>query len=387
MFMWGLADAFLRALGFPRESFALRQEWLPPRERREPVERAAALYAVVQSKPLWLRNSRIGQRLLRALAYLEENGAADEFADHLRYLADQDEDKTHNNYGLIRFICWLMPVLGFLGTVLHFGGALGGISMDKLNEELPLIVGEMGTAFNTTTVALTGAVTMMLLLFLCERTEREIIRSVDRRTERELLNRFEVSGASIQPFLQALHSANSTTLRAIESTMDRQLQIWETAFESVERQTEERERAHADRWEDTWRRIEQQLLAVDAEREARLLQVMDHFLAQSSEHQARTHETTERMAALDANCERLVEQLADILKSDDELVRLQSTLVDNLRVLHETHQIDQAVHELSAAIHLLTARHRSDLRPDRPHMTIAGAGSKADSSGLGAKRA
>ena len=33
-------------------------------------------------------------------------------------------------------------------------------------------------------------------------------------------------------------------------------------------------------------------------------------------------------------------------------------LTDNLRVIHETQQIDDALHGLTAAIHLLTARHQ-----------------------------
>jgi len=41
------------------------------------------------------------------------------------------------------------------------------------------------------------------------------------------------------------------------------------------------------------------------------------------------------------------------------LVELQSALAENLRVLRETQQIDEAMHGLTAAIHLMTARHGS----------------------------
>ncbi len=37
--------------------------------------------------------------------------------------------------------------------------------------------------------------------------------------------------------------------------------------------------------------------------------------------------------------------------------RLAAVLADNLRVLRETQQIDEALHGLTAAIHLMTARH------------------------------
>ena len=41
LFFWGLWDVVLKFLSFPRQLAALRQEWLPPRTVREPVENAA----------------------------------------------------------------------------------------------------------------------------------------------------------------------------------------------------------------------------------------------------------------------------------------------------------------------------------------------------------
>ena len=119
--------------------------------------------------------------------------------------------------------------MGFFGTVLHFGSALGGLSVDEIGERLPTVVGEMGTAFNTTTVALAAATTMMFSLFLCEKTEREMVRSIDRRAERELMNRFESADASMAPFLSAVEAASHTMLRTMDETVERQLGIWSSA--------------------------------------------------------------------------------------------------------------------------------------------------------------
>jgi hypothetical protein len=41
------------------------------------------------------------------------------------------------------------------------------------------------------------------------------------------------------------------------------------------------------------------------------------------------------------------------------MIQLQAHLADNLRLLRETQQIDSVLHELTAAIHLLTARAQS----------------------------
>jgi hypothetical protein len=52
----------------------------------------------------------------------------------------------------------------------------------------------------------------------------------------------------------------------------------------------------------------------------------------------------------------LTETLNNIASGQGHLVQLQSSLSNNLQILHETQQFDAALHGLTAAIHLLTAR-------------------------------
>src|SRR5262249_55316933 len=154
-----------------REMLSLRYDWLPARVAREPVATAARLLEHLRARPRWLQKSRVGKRLAQALGYVTESGSADEYREYLQYLADQDGERTYSNYTLMRFLVAVTPVLGLVGTVVHFGTALSGISFDEMADRLPVVVGEMGTAFNTTTVALAAAITMMFSMFLCERTE------------------------------------------------------------------------------------------------------------------------------------------------------------------------------------------------------------------------
>jgi biopolymer transport protein ExbB/TolQ len=357
-FIWGSCDVIFKVLSFPKQSLALRQEWLPPRKGREPMSNAAALLAIVQKKPAWLQESRIGQRLLETLAYLKDRGSADELADHLRYLAELDDERTHNNYGLVRFICWVTPVLGFFGTVLHFGSALGGLSVDEIGERLPTVVGEMGTAFNTTTVALAAATTMMFSLFLCEKTEREMVRSVDRRTERELLNRFETADASMAPFLSAVETASRTTLRTFDETVERQLAIWSSAFQDLQRQAEERHQVLTQLWHQTMEALYQRFETNDAERERKLMRVLETMEAQRNEHRHAVHTTVEQVTRLQTELAELAAAVTEVVHGKGELVKLEASLADNLRLLRETGQLDQALHGLTAAIHLITARYQ-----------------------------
>ena len=114
-FIWGLVDVVFRVCGFPLELVALREETFPAKSTRQPVSTAAAMLEQLSQRPKWFLDSRLGQRMTHALGYLTEKGSAEGFEDYLRHLADQDEEKTYTNYGLIRFICWVTPGVGYFG--------------------------------------------------------------------------------------------------------------------------------------------------------------------------------------------------------------------------------------------------------------------------------
>lgn len=363
-FLWGLADTGLRIAGFPREFRALKQQLLVRRAGREPVSRAGAYVAALEQQPGWLRDSRLGRRFLAALEYLDEKGSAEELAGYLRHLSDQDYERTQSNYALLRFICWVTPMFGFLGTVVHFGTALGGQSAGDLGDKLPKVVAEMGTAFNTTTVALTAATTMMFCVFICERIERSIVNTVDERADRELMNRFEMTDANLVPFLGALRETNQITLDAVSGAVAGHLRLWSETVEQLQRHALEQHQRQAQLWAEALGQMETHFEQQDLAREQRLGRVLAAFDADRQQQVAHMHSAGTSMAALQGELARFVDTLSQVVGSKGELVALQASLAENLRVLSATQQMDQALNALTGAIHLITARQSSgkDLR-------------------------
>jgi biopolymer transport protein ExbB/TolQ len=359
LLFWGLSDIFLKAIKFPREFSALKENWLPEHEGPEPIQQAHALLQIVQSKPISLQRTRIGQRLTHALEHLVAKGSADDFREHLLHLEQVDDDTTHGNYRLIRFIVGISPVLGFLGTVVHFGTALSGISFDEMMDKLPLVVGEMGEAFNTTTAALTATMLMMFSLFVCERTELRIVRSVDRNVERDLLNRFEVKDSNLVPFLGLIKSANDESQKAIVATLDRQTEIWTAALDSVLERFDQRQQQESRAWNEALKELAARHETYDAEREARLRQLMTLIDSRQDAFMAHIQKTLEGAVSIRDDFSELVQALKTVARGEGQLLELQAALDRNLRVLHETQKFDEALHELTAAIHLLTARNRA----------------------------
>ncbi|HYO23592.1 MAG TPA: MotA/TolQ/ExbB proton channel family protein [Lacipirellulaceae bacterium] len=358
LFFWGLMDVLAKLCSFPREVAALRRQWLPERVGREDAGAAPGLLAGIAPMPPWLQASRVGKRLTRALEYVAENGATTEYREYLQTLADRDADHSHANYTLIRFVVRVTPVLGFLGTVVHFGTALNGIDFEHMADKLSIVISEMGQAFNTTTVALAAAMVMMFAQFVCEWTERTILQAVDRTASRELFNRFEVRDANIPPFLSVVKDANDHALRLIAAQIERQTRVWADAFETIMNRFDDRQRSDSHAWADALRELTARHEGYDVIREERLRQLLDLVDSRQEKFMDHIQATLEKATALRDDFSHVVRTMDGIARGEGQLVQLQSVLTENLRVIHETQQIDDALHGLTAAIHLLTARHQ-----------------------------
>jgi biopolymer transport protein ExbB/TolQ len=355
---WGCIDILKKLVGFPREVLALKQVWLPAYAGREPIADAPALLASINERPAWLRHSRIGRRLAQGLEYVVENGSAVDYREHLQSLAHQDADRSHGNYTLIRFVVRVAPVLGFLGTVVHFGTALNSMSLDQSDNRLSLIVSEMGQAFNTTTVALASSMFMMFAQFICEWVERGILGSVDRLTRRELLNRFESQDANMLPFLGVIKAANDEALTAIAGQVQRQTAVWTQAFEAILERLDRRQQQEVRGWTQALDVLNSRHENYDAQREERLRQLLDLVDARQEKFMGHIQDTLERAISLGENFDRLSASLEGLARGEGKLVELQAVLTENLKVIHETQPIDDALHGLTGAIHLLTARNQ-----------------------------
>lgn len=364
LFIWGMTDIVLKIFGFPRELLALRQDWIPTANGRESTDQAVVLSREIRQKPRWLLDSRVGRRLLRVLDFAAERHSAEQYREQVLYLADQDDEAIHTAYTLPRFIVGVTPILGFLGTVVHFGTALSGISFAELSDKLPSIVGSMGTAFNTTTVALAAAMTMMFLLFLCERVDRGITHSVDRLVERELMHRFDMKDPHVLPFLGAVQTAHEESLRAIAANLQAQVEVWTASLERLFDRFEERRQHESINWQQIVETLEERHSGYDAAREERMRQMLTMLESRQDRHLERVQSSLDQALSMREDFSECISVFRSIAEGEGKLAEVQGVLASNLRVLRETQQFDEALHGLTAAIHLLTARHQSSIHRD-----------------------
>jgi hypothetical protein len=191
---------------------------------------------------------------------------------------------------------------------------------------------------------------------LCQRIERSITHAIDRLVDRELLKRFEFKDPSITPFLTAVQSANEEALAAINSTLARQIEVWVAALDSVFQRFDQRQGTEVQNWQHALEVIEERHQAYDAAREEQLRQSLAVADSRQEAQLAQIQSLVERAVTLREDFAVFIKTLDQIARGEGKLIELQDTLAENLRAIHETQQIDKALHGLTAAIHLITAR-------------------------------
>jgi biopolymer transport protein ExbB/TolQ len=127
------------------------------------------------------------RRLLLAVAHLQIRRDISELGDLLRRRAEADRARAANAYSIPNFIFWAIPILGFIGTVLGIGFAIGGLkegfsgalSADELGETLKPVIRDLGVAFDTTLVALLMSIAAYLTQTLVRQQESQLLADVE----------------------------------------------------------------------------------------------------------------------------------------------------------------------------------------------------------------
>jgi hypothetical protein len=186
-----------------------------------------------------------------------------------------------------------------------------------------------------------------------------------------------------------LKTANDEALQMIASTLGKHTDVWLASFDRVLQKFDQRQTQEAQAWSEAlatlnvrheelevsrtmtqrqatedWKAALQALAArqeeFDTARQVRFTQLVEGLDTRQSQFLQQIDGTLEKALTLREGVSDLVEALHGISQGEGKLLEVQTVLAKNLRVIHETQKMDDALHGLTAAIHLLTARHRGD---------------------------
>jgi hypothetical protein len=124
------------------------------------------------------------RRVFLAIQHLGISRDTSELGDLLRRRADADRQRSATAYLWPQFIVWAIPILGFVGTVMGIGVAVGGLSgaigsEGAFGNALELVTSNLGVAFDTTLVALTMSIVALLAQTLVSQRESRLLADVE----------------------------------------------------------------------------------------------------------------------------------------------------------------------------------------------------------------
>ena len=131
--------------------------------------------------------SLLGKRLLRVLGVWRST----ESSFQLERTVDSDAElyqlAQESSYSLVKVLMWAIPILGFIGTVIGMSQAVGSFdavlgnsdNVDGLKAGLTKVTSGLGTAFDTTYLALVISVMLSFPMIYLERQEEQLLNSID----------------------------------------------------------------------------------------------------------------------------------------------------------------------------------------------------------------
>lgn len=154
------------------------------------------------------RNLLLINRLIKGLKQVKISQNQSEVANVLETIADTDYSLMETSYSFIKFIIWLIPIFGFLGTLLGMSRAIGSFSgvfqnlgqggFGAVSQDLQTVTQGLALAFDTTLLALILSAALNLITNNLQKRENDFLAQVDNFTLEYIINRFHSVKSHVQ---------------------------------------------------------------------------------------------------------------------------------------------------------------------------------------------
>ena len=193
VFFFGLGELWLRFLDGRADSGQLNRQYLPEDERT--ILRAGDLGGIYASVKESARSEELFMpRLIRrVILQFQSNRSVAQANSLLNSSLELYMHEIDLRYNMLRYIMWLVPSLGFIGTVIGIALALNFAGAETTNFQDPKLLSKLtdrlGVAFYTTLLALLQAAVLVFLMHLTQAREERALNRTGQYCMDNLINR------------------------------------------------------------------------------------------------------------------------------------------------------------------------------------------------------
>lgn len=188
MFFIGLGELFVRWRAGEREGAFLRRRWLP--EDEESVLRAKDLGPIRRQVAGQFDGEHgfLPSLINLSILQFQASRSVDQTAAVMNSSLELIAHRVDLRYGIVRYIAWLVPTLGFIGTVYGLGASLAeaGASQELNIKE---VAATLAVGFDCTMVALAQSAVLVFLMQIVQEQEETAVNLAGDYTLRNLINR------------------------------------------------------------------------------------------------------------------------------------------------------------------------------------------------------
>ena len=137
------------------------------------LDRYKELKSAIAREPRW-RERLLPECILASLHRFHATASVQDAATAVRERAELASDELDSSLGLVRYIAWAIPAIGFIGTVRGIGDALNHAEA-AVHGDISDVTSGLGLAFNSTFVGLALCIVLMFWLHLVQGRQEAFI--------------------------------------------------------------------------------------------------------------------------------------------------------------------------------------------------------------------
>ena len=196
MFFFGLGELWVRFNRATEETAQFGKELLP--EDDSTLLRGKDLTPLYRSilRSRQTRYFRLQRLILRVIQQFQISRSINQANTLMNSSLELMQHEIELKYNMLRYLVWLIPTLGFLGTVVGIALALSAAgNVPNLNDSadvqawFALMTTKLGIAFSTTLVALMMSAVLVFLLHIAQGKEEVALNSAGQYCLDNLINR------------------------------------------------------------------------------------------------------------------------------------------------------------------------------------------------------
>ena len=186
VFLWSMFDLLMRCGRALRDRGTLRHKILSRLESS--AESNGRFFKEMNQAVSGLKKGRVSRRLGALMIHLRASGNVQRSHEFFRHQSEIDTDRALSGYTMVRVFIWAMPILGFIGTVIGIGLAVGDFSgfltgdienLDLVKNELSQVAGGLSFAFDTTLLGLVASLAAMLAMSVVQKIEQGFLTELE----------------------------------------------------------------------------------------------------------------------------------------------------------------------------------------------------------------